>query len=625
MSTKSIFSSVLLVGCLIFFTPDAKAQSGYNDYRALDKVFKLREDFNTSSQRWETGVKGKSEAEIINGALIFSSINDRAQAKYIGVDKMDWSGDWELELGARWINGKDNSSVDFIWDRTPGQTRKYHFGFTAARKYNIAEYNNGYQQIVSFTQADFVYRTTRNRMTIRHVAGFYYFFVNERFVKKSRAKAITGDHIGFMTPPGTTIAVDYLYARQLKSKSSSYASSNSSTNRSDSRSEGYFGVMTKNNGYTQQRWKTRDNFPKEEIKSDWNDGYSISDLSYDNNKWTLVMSKGTGFSTQNWITRREWNREDIKAKWDEGYLITEASYGNGVYAIVFSKTDALGRQKWATKISGFPSDKIREFGKEGLKITKVFYGKDRWVLVGTKDSRIKNQKWFKRSKFPAEDIETYTVQGYSITQLSQEDGWWVLVMSQYYKGDQPNVWFRDAAFPKAEIKKYWDQGYYLTDLTYSYPDNRPAPQEVTTSNQPSKNQVKSTAADRRWEKMNLQDYLIGTWYGGAPDETDKGYLIFNRYRDLTMINKKDTIGGPGYTMSGVDIELKYELNSFNTPNQLDWVFYSDGKEYARIKGIIRRTGPDEFKFKLAPGIGEPRPSSFTTTKGSKITVFKRQR
>ncbi len=592
------------------------AQSSYHDYSTTDKVFKYRQDFESSTSFWESSVEGKSRASIRNGALVFESLNDRAQAKYVNVEDVDWSADWEIEIGARWVNGKENSSVDLIWDRTPGQSRKYHFGFTAGRKYNIAEYNDGYQRIVGFTKADFVYKTTRNRMTVRHVDGNYYFFVNERFVKKHQAKPLTGEQVGFTTPANSVVEVDYLYVRQLRKLTSRQASTNDYVSARNNRNTGYFGVMTKNNGYSLQRYKRRENFPKDEIKSDWNAGYNVSGLSYENNEWVLVTSKGTGYSTQTWMTRREWKKEDIKAKWNEGYLITEVSYGNGVYAVVFSKTPALGRQRWATKASSFPGDKIREFGDEGLKITKVFYGKDRWVLVCTKDSRIKNQKWFKRKNFPAEDIETYTTQGYSISQLSKENGWWVLVMNQYYGSDQPTVWFRSAEFPKDQIRKYWDQDYYLTEMSYAKPSTRVTSSSTATTSTNNKNTSNTTTG---WD---LKRKLLGRWYGGSEGEA-KGYMTFYSDEILMMVSNGETIGGYEYEQGGQKVEVKYELNSFNTPNQLDIVFYANGKSFGRMKGIIRFKDEKTFEFKLASSFSSPRPNSFTSNADSKVGTFKR--
>lgn len=601
-----------LIAVILFSSLPLSAQSGYNDYSSSDKTFKYREDFSSASYRWESDVEGKSSGEIRGGVLVFKSINDKAQAKYAMVEGMNWSGDWELEVGVRWVNGKQNSSIDFIWDRVSGQTRKYHFGFTGAGKYNIAEYDQGYQQIVGFTKADFVNQTTRNRLTVRKVKNTYYFFVNERFVKSHPFKAIKGDYVGVMVPPSSVIHVDYLYARQLKKK---VVSDYSSTSTIDA-SGGYVGVMTKYNGYNLQRWKTRDNFPKDAIKADWDAGFSVSDLSYDNNKWSLIMSKGTGYSTQTWITRKEWPKDDIKEKWDQGYKITEVNYGNGVYAIVFSKNSGYDRQRWATKGSAFPSDKIREFGNDDLSITEIIYSKDRWVVVGSKDSSIKTQKWFKRTKFPKEDIETYLRQGFSITQLSRENGWWVLVMSQYHSGSRPTVWFNTKEFPKTKIREYWDKGYYLTDLTYTKPGR-----QAVNSN-PSTESITTTSNNTKVKK-SIKTRLLGNWYGGADGEK-KGYLRFYTDDIIRMISGIDTVGGYNYQQQGMKLDVKYRLNSFNTPNQLDIVFYSKGSVFGKMKGIIRFKDDDSFELKLA-GLNAPRPGSFTSTTENKVATFRRLR
>ena len=47
-------------------------------------------------------------------------------------------------------------------------------------------------------------------------------------------------------------------------------------------SDGNGGVFL--TGYTEQRWKTRTNFPKDEIKSDSDDGEYITDLTYKDGK-----------------------------------------------------------------------------------------------------------------------------------------------------------------------------------------------------------------------------------------------------------------------------------------------------------------------------------------------------
>ena len=73
MNRQPLLKLGYLVTALLFCL-SGRAQSSYDDYRALDKVFKYREDFNTTSYRWETDVEGKSEAEVRGGALVFKSI-----------------------------------------------------------------------------------------------------------------------------------------------------------------------------------------------------------------------------------------------------------------------------------------------------------------------------------------------------------------------------------------------------------------------------------------------------------------------------------------------------------------------------------------------------------------------
>jgi len=603
--------ALIAIGSL--FCLNGFSQSSYDDYSLSDKTYKYREDFNSDgSVFWDTYEEGRRSATVKDGVLDFQSFNDKTQVKYSTVD-MNWSGDWELEIGVRWVSGKETSAVDFIWDKEAGNTDKFHFGFTAGRKYVIAEYKNSqYNHIAQFIPANYVYKSSRNRLTVRKVRQNYYLFFNERLVKTMDYQPVKGDMIGITTPPGTRIMVDYIYGFELDTPSSSSSSSSSASDPTLLSGDNYVGVMTKYNGYNLQRWKTRDNFPKDDIKKDWDDGFYVTDASYDNSKWSIVTSKGTGYTNQTWITRKEWPKDEIKEKWDEGYKMTEVAYGNGVYAIVFSKGSGYGRQRWSTRGSEFPSDKIKEYADEGLSITEAIYSDDRWVLVGSKDSGIQQQKWFKRKIFPKDEIDQNTKEGYAITQLSQENGWWMLIMSKY-SGNKPTIWFNTASFPKEEIRKYWDQGYYLTDITYG------TTVESTSSTTASYTLSDNTTSTTR----DLKTRLIGNWYGGDGDG-DNGYLKFYNDGIIRMISGGDTIGGYDYTQDGVKIEVKYEIDSYASPNQLDIVFYSGGNSFGTMKGIVRFIDDDTFEFKLATELNDPRPSSFSSSDGNKTATFKRQ-
>lgn len=362
-------------------------------------------------------------------------------------------------------------------------------------------------------------------------------------------------------------------------------------------SAGYFIVMTKGNAFTDQGYRATTAFPEEEIKKGWDDGYSISNLSYVNEEWILLLSKGTGFSTQKFHTRTEFPKTEIKEGWDEEYSISELTYGNGVWALVLSKTSDLRAQQVATSAT-FPEEKIKEYIKSGHYISEVTYGNDRWALVGAKDTRIRDQEWFKTGEYPLREIEYMTNRGYSISILENHNDSWVLIMNKTFE-NLKSVWFSNDTWPKGEIKKYWNQDYYLTDIAY-YEENT---------------QITQT------EEL-LADLLVGTWYGGAADE-EQGQFIFDRDRTVTMITEGDTIGGKNYYQENVKIDVKYEIIEDSSPKGLDLILYSYGTEDGRSKCIIRMIGDNEFEIKLAKNLGDSRPTEMKNESDSKIAVFKR--
>ncbi|WP_139135280.1 hypothetical protein [Roseivirga sp. 4D4] len=605
--TSRLFSRGMLLSLLFYISIGSLlSQSRYSDYGSSDKTRVYRENFSEPNSKWEVYRSGSRMGKIHDGVLDWISMNTSAQMIWHTLTDMDWSRDWQIETRVKFVTGKENSSNDLVWNMDENNRDKYHFGFTGQGKYVFSKkVGSEYQSIVPFTKSDLVNTSAFNKITVRKKGNTYYYFFNEKLLTTKSYHTVTSDKVGFMVAPNTTVQIDYLDVSYLKPKDLSLASSLPA-------GKNYVGIMTKYNGYNLQRWKTRDAFPKDAIKSDWDDGYHISDLSYDNDKWSLIMSKGTGYSTQTWITRKEWPKDDIKGKWDDGYRITEVNYGNGVWAIVFSKGGAYGRQRWATKGSSFPSDKIKEFGDDGLWITEIAYGVDRWVLVSSQDTNIRGQKWFKKSQFPESEIKEYQSQGYSVAQLSREDDWWVLVMNKY-SSSRPQQLIASSTFPKEEIRKYWDQGYYLTDLSYG-------------TLKKTSSYTSNTSTSTTYKPTNLKLALLGTWYGGAEGENDNGYFRFYSDDIAMMISDKgDTLGGYDYTQGGMEIDLEYEINSFNTPNQLDFVFKSSGNSIGKMKGIIRFKDEDTFELKLATELGDPRPSNFISTPDSKVATFKRVR
>lgn len=580
--------------------------SSYRSYSSSDRINVYREDFNNSNDKWEVYRSGTRMGKIANGSLDWISMNNSAQMIWHTQEGMDWDRDWQIETRVKFVTGKPNSSNDLVWNIDENGTDKYHFGFTGEGKYVFSKkVGSEYNSILPFTASSTVSKSGFNKITVRKVGSAYHYFFNEKLLTTKYNHKVTSNKVGFMVAPNTTIQIDYLDISYLKPGSSVSGNLSSGTMPAG---KNFVGVMTKNNGYSVQRWRTRDNFPKDAIKTEWDNDYYVSDVSYDNSKWSLVMSKGTGFTSQRWITRKEWPKDEIKAKWDEGYYISELNYGNGVWAIVFSKGSGYTRQRWSTR-SSFPSEKIKEFGEEGLNITEIVYGNDRWALVASRDSDIKGQKWFKRNAFPQNEINTYLGQGYTITQLSYENNLWILVMTRY-ASRQPQQWFTSNTFPKDEIREYWDKGYYLTDITYG-----------STG---AASQIQRDPEARTKTFSNLDQLLIGRWFGGSKNDTEaeKGYMIFEENHRTTMIANGETIGGEGYEVEGTKIDLSYEVDETSSPKKFDIIFNVGGSEFGRMKGIIKFIDEDTFQLQLSSEMQDPRPGRFSTDSND-VATFKR--
>ena len=229
-------------------------------------------------------------------------------------------------------------------------------------------------------------------------------------------------------------------------------------------------IMSKNTGYTASIWRTRTNFPDEEIKEHWDKSYYITNITYNKEKWALVMVKGTGYTNQKWHTRASFPDELIKENWDEDYYITHLNYCDAKWVLVMSKGSGYYAEIWRTR-SHFPKDEIKENWDKGYYITQLVYGEGKWAVVMAKGTGFTKQTWITRTYFPEDEIKKYWDEGYYITNLSYGDGKWALVVS---KGSSytSQMWRKRDKFPEKEIKEYWDKDFYITEFSqgaYSKP------------------------------------------------------------------------------------------------------------------------------------------------------------
>ncbi|MCU0447774.1 MAG: caspase family protein [Microscillaceae bacterium] len=225
-------------------------------------------------------------------------------------------------------------------------------------------------------------------------------------------------------------------------------------------------VMSEKTGFTQQEWRTRNHFPKQEIEGLWQQGYAITSLSHHEGWWALVMSAGTGYGLQYWTTQEVYPEKQIKEYWDKGFQITHLTYGDGKWALIMTKNSGYGQQSWFTR-AYFPEEEIKQRWEEGYYISSMDYGNGLWAVVMSKNMKYTDQTYQYREYFPEKEIEEYWNDGFSITNITygkaQGKNVWAIVMSQG-SGWGRQTWQTRNEFPAKEIQQYWDEGFDITGI-----------------------------------------------------------------------------------------------------------------------------------------------------------------
>lgn len=245
-------------------------------------------------------------------------------------------------------------------------------------------------------------------------------------------------------------------------------------------------VTTQSPGYGEQSWQTAEQFPDRFIETKWDEGYSITEVTYGGGKWAVVMTEMDQQIDQplpqSWSKRSAFPEDVIEERWDEGYSITDLAYGGGEWVVVMTENPGYGAQSWITD-GQFPEQFIQTKWDEGYIISELAYGDGLWAVVMTKMGDYA-QSWSTHSAFPEEIIQEQWDAGYNITGLAYGDGQWAVVTTQI--GDYAEAWSTDAAFPQSAIAEGWQQGYHVTSLAFGGgPEEGSAPRSPQQPQEPA--------------------------------------------------------------------------------------------------------------------------------------------
>ena len=164
------------------------SQSNYNDYTKKDTIGIFLDEFVTTEKNWNIRDNKYTMLQLSDSQLLLKS-KDRRPSRGEQDIKINTSKDFEIETKLKILsinNPKDGHYM--LW----GANDKGNFmiGFNLKNEYTIFKWNDKQRKdhkitdFVNFTYSSYINKDDYNKLTIRKVGDYYYYFINENFIYK---------------------------------------------------------------------------------------------------------------------------------------------------------------------------------------------------------------------------------------------------------------------------------------------------------------------------------------------------------------------------------------------------------------------------------------------------------
>jgi hypothetical protein len=198
--------------------------------------------------------------------------------------------------------------------------------------------------------------------------------------------------------------------------------------------------------------------------------YFVSSVAGFDQNWLFVLSLGTSYTSEKIIKSQQWPKDEIKTHWSEGYVLTNVAGDAGGWIVTMHKGSPLKDQGYCGP-GRFPDFKtVSAKFTEGYRITCVAGFGDQWVVVFSKGSAYTDQAVAKPGKWDIDWIKKNWNDGFKITALagdySKAGEEFVIIMSQGSGIEQQEI-LESGVFPGERIKEGFQDGYAITAATGS--------------------------------------------------------------------------------------------------------------------------------------------------------------
>ncbi len=185
--------------------------TAYSSHAALQRSAFFVDDFSNNDKGWLVGSGSNVERKILGGVYDFKSLTTSNTIVSTQDILMPEEGNFEIEVDISFQN--ENSFAAFIWGGQNLTVKDYNFVYlTAESVVLIGTLDEGFE---STLEVMFSNNGSSTTLTIRHVDGFYYIYLDEVQIETLEYKLINGVSGGLGVGPGGHVQFDNLRVYKL--------------------------------------------------------------------------------------------------------------------------------------------------------------------------------------------------------------------------------------------------------------------------------------------------------------------------------------------------------------------------------------------------------------------------
>jgi hypothetical protein len=156
-------------------------------------------------------------------------------------------------------------------------------------------------------------------------------------------------------------------------------------------------------------------FPQDEVKKKWDEGFRITEVGVVPERWFVILSKESGLGGQSYKISETWPEEYIKKEWDLGRRISHARWRDGKFVVVMSEFQArkIKAQRWR---KGWDDAWVQEGRDQGQVLSLIVPdAENTYFVMNEYESAYDGYRVRDSERFPAAELAKKFAQGYWVT------------------------------------------------------------------------------------------------------------------------------------------------------------------------------------------------------------------